>query len=165
LPYVTAVCGIDCFACQDEFFVNKSPLCKKKYEHALDFALRLPRLFRSRWFWAFRVQLMLSSPKACLFTFRVSVGLFPRSAQSLMLFLCRIHCKIPYTIPKKGSKHQYVHLMRELLSIHSKHMLVLSFTVASHYYNCYTDGSTNPGNYGYAIVIYVLVCMEYNVVF
>jgi hypothetical protein len=28
-------------------------------------------------------------------------------------------------------------------------MLVLSSTVASRYYNCCTDGSTSPGNYGY----------------
>jgi hypothetical protein len=28
-------------------------------------------------------------------------------------------------------------------------MLVLSSTVASGYYNCYTDGSSSLGNYGY----------------
>jgi hypothetical protein len=27
-------------------------------------------------------------------------------------------------------------------------MIVLSSTVASHYYNCCTDGGTGPGNYG-----------------
>jgi hypothetical protein len=31
-------------------------------------------------------------------------------------------------------------------------MLVLSSTVASLYYNCCTDGSTSPGNYGYPLV-------------
>jgi hypothetical protein len=42
---VTVVCGIDCLACQDEFFVDNPPYVKGKYEHALDFALQLCRLF------------------------------------------------------------------------------------------------------------------------
>jgi hypothetical protein len=37
---------------------------------------------------------MLSSLNACLIIARVSVTIFPTSAQNLMLFLCRIHCKI-----------------------------------------------------------------------
>jgi hypothetical protein len=35
-------------------------------------------------------------------------------------------------------------------------MLVLSYTVASLYYNCCTDGSTNPGNFGYSLVNFTL---------
>jgi hypothetical protein len=31
-------------------------------------------------------------------------------------------------------------------------MPVLSFTVTLRYYNCYADGSTGPGNYGYRVV-------------
>jgi hypothetical protein len=31
----------------------------------------------------------------------------------------------------------------------SQAMLVPSFSIASRYYNCCTDGSTGPGNYGY----------------
>jgi hypothetical protein len=31
-------------------------------------------------------------------------------------------------------------------------MLILPSTVASHYYNCCTDDSTSPGNYGYHLV-------------
>jgi hypothetical protein len=31
-------------------------------------------------------------------------------------------------------------------------MLVLLSAVVSHYYNCCTDGSTSPGNYGYRLV-------------
>jgi hypothetical protein len=35
----------------------------------------------------------------------------------------------------------------------SQDMLVLASTAASHYYNRCTDGSTNPGNYGYSLVV------------
>jgi hypothetical protein len=34
---VTVVCGIDCLACQDEFFVNNPLDVKGNYEHALHF--------------------------------------------------------------------------------------------------------------------------------
>jgi hypothetical protein len=45
---VTIVCGIDCLACQDKFFVNNSLDAKEKDENALDFALHLFGLLRSR---------------------------------------------------------------------------------------------------------------------
>jgi hypothetical protein len=64
-------------------------ISKKSDEHALDFAFHLSRLFRSRWFWTFRVQLMLSSPNACLIISRISVALSPRFAQRLMHTRCR----------------------------------------------------------------------------
>jgi hypothetical protein len=38
---VTVVCGIDCLACQDKFFVGNSLDVKENNEHALDFA-RIP---------------------------------------------------------------------------------------------------------------------------
>jgi hypothetical protein len=38
---VTAVCGVDCLACQDKFFVNITLDIKENYEHALDLALYL----------------------------------------------------------------------------------------------------------------------------
>jgi hypothetical protein len=60
-------------------------------EYALECALRLSR---SQLVWAFHVRLILSSPKACLIIVRVSVALFPRFAQHLMLFLCRSHREI-----------------------------------------------------------------------
>jgi hypothetical protein len=44
----TIVCGIDCLACQDEFLLNNPLDVKENDEHALDFALHLSRLFRSR---------------------------------------------------------------------------------------------------------------------
>jgi hypothetical protein len=40
------------------------------------------------------VQFVLSSPNACLIIARVSVALFTRFAQNLMLILCRIHREI-----------------------------------------------------------------------
>jgi hypothetical protein len=42
----------------------------------------------------------------------------------------------------------------EILYTDSQDMLVLSSTVASRYFNCYTDGSTHPGNYGYHLVYF-----------
>jgi hypothetical protein len=76
-----------------------SPLdVKENDENALDFALHLFRLFLSALNRAChsnsRVRFMLSSPNACLITVKVSVALFPRFAQNLMLFLCRIHREI-----------------------------------------------------------------------
>jgi hypothetical protein len=45
---VTAVCGIDSLACQDEFFVIFPFEVNENDEHALDFVLHLSLLFRSR---------------------------------------------------------------------------------------------------------------------
>jgi hypothetical protein len=84
---VTVVCGIDCLACQDKFFVNNPLDVKENYEHAPDFTFRLSR---SRWIWISHVCVMLSSPNACLINARVSVAYFSRFAQNLMLFLCWI---------------------------------------------------------------------------
>jgi hypothetical protein len=39
-----------------------------------------------------------------------------------------------------------------ILYTDSQDMLVLSSTIASHYYNCCTDGSTSPGNHGHHLV-------------
>jgi hypothetical protein len=80
--------------CQDGFLL-KNPLDIKEIDkHALDFDLLLSSLFRSRWILTFCVRPMLSSPNACLIIGRVSVALFPRVAQNLMLFLCQIHREI-----------------------------------------------------------------------
>jgi hypothetical protein len=46
---VTVVCGIDCLACQDEFFVSNPLDVKENDEHALDFDPHLSYLFQSRW--------------------------------------------------------------------------------------------------------------------
>jgi hypothetical protein len=67
------------------------PLMSKKMMSMLDFALHLSHLFQSRWVRTFHVRLMLSSQNACLIIARVSVALFPRFVQNLMLFLCQIH--------------------------------------------------------------------------
>jgi hypothetical protein len=45
---VRVVCGIDRFACQDEFFVNSPLDVKENGEHALDFAFCLSHLVWSR---------------------------------------------------------------------------------------------------------------------
>jgi hypothetical protein len=50
--------------------------------------------FQSRWVWTSLVRPILSSPNACLIIGRVSIARFPRVAQNLMLFLCRINREI-----------------------------------------------------------------------
>jgi hypothetical protein len=97
---ITVVCRIDCFAYQDEFFINNSLDVKENYL-ALDFAHPC-RLCGHGRFGLFHsdthVWLMLSSSMlvesclACLI--RVSVILFLRFAQSLICTLCWIHRKI-----------------------------------------------------------------------
>jgi hypothetical protein len=42
---VTAVCGIDCLVCQDEFFVNNPLDIEENVEHGLEFAVHLSHLF------------------------------------------------------------------------------------------------------------------------
>jgi hypothetical protein len=74
------------WATRTNSFVNNPFDVKENYEHALDFAFHLFRLFRSRWAWPFRVRLMLSSPNARLIIARVSVALFQRFAQTFMMF-------------------------------------------------------------------------------
>jgi hypothetical protein len=58
-----------------------------------------------------------------------------------------------YTIPyKRTYKITTPTQLRDILYTDSQDMLVLSSAVASRYYNCCTDGSTSPGNYGYYFV-------------
>jgi hypothetical protein len=95
---VTEVYGIACLACQDEFYVSNPLAVKGNDEHSLGFAVHLSRLFRSALnrgcHLITRVRLLLSSPNASLILGRFSVPLFPRFAQSLILFLCLIHHEI-----------------------------------------------------------------------
>jgi hypothetical protein len=51
---------------------------KENEEHALDFALQLSRLFRSRWVLNFRVRFSLSTSNVCLIKARISVALLYR---------------------------------------------------------------------------------------
>jgi hypothetical protein len=70
------------------------PFMSKKIMRIPDFDLHLSLLFRSWWVWTFCVWLTLSCPNACLITDKVSITLFPRFAQNLMLFLYRTQHKI-----------------------------------------------------------------------
>jgi hypothetical protein len=45
-----------------------------------------------------------------------------------------------------------IHQHHNFTNTDSQNMLVLSITVASHYYNCCRDGSTSPGNHGYPLI-------------
>jgi hypothetical protein len=91
---VTVVCGIDCLDCQNELFVHNPLDVKENDEHALDFDLRPSLPFSHSVSLALRVWLMLPSPNACLIIARVSVQLFPRFAQNLMILLCGTHREI-----------------------------------------------------------------------
>jgi hypothetical protein len=44
---VTEICGIDCSACQNEFFMKNPHDVKENEEHALDFTLHLSHPFKS----------------------------------------------------------------------------------------------------------------------
>jgi hypothetical protein len=71
-----------------------------------------------------------------------------------LLLLCWIHCKwhqARYTTPKKKG-HKKTQLC-EILYTDSQDMLVLPSNVASCYYNCCTDGSTSPRNYGHHLIL------------
>jgi hypothetical protein len=48
LQNVTVLSGIDCLACQEEFFVNNPIDAKENDEHAPDYGLHLSHLFQSR---------------------------------------------------------------------------------------------------------------------
>jgi hypothetical protein len=48
---------------------------------------------------------------------------------------------------QKAKKFNTSNQPRKILYTDSQDVLVLSYIVTSHYYNCCTDGSTNPGNY------------------
>jgi hypothetical protein len=91
---VTVVCEVYCLACQDELFFNNPLDVKGNDEHALNFALHLPRLFRSRCVWTFGVRLMLPFRNTCLIISRVSAAMFPRFSQNLTHTRCRIHLEI-----------------------------------------------------------------------
>jgi hypothetical protein len=67
---------------------------KENYEYVLDFDLHQSHLFRSRRVLTFHVRLMLSTLNACLITARISVPLFPRFAQNVVLCLCWVHREI-----------------------------------------------------------------------
>jgi hypothetical protein len=116
-------------ACQEELFVTDPLDVKENDEHALDFAFHLSHIFRSRRVWTFSVQHMLSSLNACLIIARVSVALFPRFSQNLMLFLCRIHRKIAsgqiHDSKEKDVKISTSTQPREMLYTDSQDMLVL----------------------------------------
>jgi hypothetical protein len=101
---VTLVCGIDCLACQDEFFVSNPLDFKENDEHALDFAFRLCCLLRSRCL-QFPCKLMLYSMNACLIIAKISVVRLLRIAQNLMLFRFGSIARLKV----RGRKDQLIH--------------------------------------------------------
>jgi hypothetical protein len=98
---------------------------------------------------------MLYSPNACLIIDTVSVAHFPRFAQNLMLFLCRIHCEVASGQPDillqiRGRKNQHDHPHAwNLARWFPRYATILPSTVASRCYNYSRDGSISPCNYGY----------------
>jgi hypothetical protein len=82
---------------------------------------------------------------------------FPRFAQHLMDTLCGVHREIAsgqiHDSKLKDVKIGTSTQLREILYTVSEDMLLVSSTVASRYYNCYTDGSTCPRNYGCPLIV------------
>jgi hypothetical protein len=62
---------------------------KENDEHALDFSLHLSLISVCP-----VPSMLFEHPNACLIIARVSIARFSRSAQNLMLFLCKIHPQI-----------------------------------------------------------------------
>jgi hypothetical protein len=89
------VCGIYCFVCRDEFFVNNPPDVKENDEYALDFALRLSRLFSVSVTSGFRRTAHALFPERLSKHCRgLRLTFFPKFAQNSMLFLCRTRREI-----------------------------------------------------------------------
>jgi hypothetical protein len=145
------------FGLPDEFFVNNSFYVKEIYEHALNFAPHLSRLSRSRRIWTFRVLLMLCSPNACLITSKVSAHFFWDLHRiwccSFVGYIAKSHQERSTTPNRRTLKISTCTDMRESLHTDSQDMLLLSSTISSRCYNCYTDGSTSPENYGYSQIL------------
>jgi hypothetical protein len=94
------VSGTDRLACREAFFVNNPLEVKEIYEHALDFALRVSRLFRSLSVWAFLVRLVrLSNHCQCL---RRS---FPEIFTRFDSVPCSLRSNLLETFPKWKSKY------------------------------------------------------------
>jgi hypothetical protein len=68
-----AKCGIDCFTCQDEFFVDHPLDIKENDEHALDFAFHLSLLFSVPVILDFPRTVRAFSPNSYLIIVRVSM--------------------------------------------------------------------------------------------
>jgi hypothetical protein len=100
--------------------------------------------------------------------FSVSVNLnFPCGAHGFFPERLSNHCQglcctfsemytnfyaVPVSDPSRNRKDLRICTptqLREIVYTDSQDMLVLSYSVASHYYNCCTDGNTNPVSYGY----------------
>jgi hypothetical protein len=140
---ISVVCGIYYFACLDEFFANNPLDVKENYEHTLDFALHLFRLFR---------YLLRFSLSAYLITDRISVALFPRFASKILRTLAAPLVDLSQNCIRPDTRLQ-LKRHQKFCTLTPQYMIVPSYTIPSHYYNCYTDGSTSPGNYGYLLVL------------
>jgi hypothetical protein len=83
----------NCLACQHEFYGTIPFMSKKMMSMLLTLFFACLAFFFGLGL-TFRVQLMISSPNACLIIARVSVALLPKFAHNFMLFLCRLHREI-----------------------------------------------------------------------
>jgi hypothetical protein len=115
-------------------------------ERALDFAHQQFHLLQSQWVWTFHVQLMLFSLNTFLIFARVSVTLFQRFTQNLMLFHHEISSG---QMHDSNVKTKTSTLLLEILYTDFQGMLVSSSNIAVRCYNRYKDDSTSSRNYGY----------------
>jgi hypothetical protein len=113
---------------------------KENYECALYFAFQCSRSRRVRTCHSNTgIQLMPSSPSACLITASVTTFDAVPSRDRI-----RPHT---YTTPNKRMYEiSTCTQLHEILYTDYQDVLVLSSTIASRYYNCSTDGSTSARN-------------------
>jgi hypothetical protein len=116
------------------------PVC---WSSSMDVWLALNRACHSNT----RVWLMLSS--------QTLIQLLPGSPSHFFWDFHKIWCTlaVPLSDPLQNHIRPDTTSMQTCVILYtdSQDMLVLTSTVASHY-NCCTDGSTSPGNYGYHLI-------------
>jgi hypothetical protein len=66
----------------------------------------------------------------------------------------RNHLKPETRLQFGGGRKSALPLSSKILYTDSQHTQLLSFAVASCYYNCRTNGKASPGNYGYPLVYF-----------
>jgi hypothetical protein len=134
--------------------VNNPLDVQENYEHALDFALHLSRLF------SVSVNLDFSGTAHAFFPERLSNhchGLSRNFSKICTKFDAgplsdslqnRIITTTTTLLQIKGRKNIASSQLRKISYTDFQDMQVLSFAFALRYYNCCKDDSTSPGNYG-----------------
>jgi hypothetical protein len=131
---------------------------KENYEHALDFALHFPLEGLLLYLRVINVNPAVITDdnpgKEGCTVGGDAMKLLADTDMLLLLISCQKSFQARYmTQNKKAIKINTSTQLHEILYIDSEDMLVLSSTIALHYYSCCTDSYTSPGNCGYLIIL------------